>query len=158
MSEPLEGVCIQCPWRLANQGARHPSGFYTKKNLIRLWNQIRGGGWPQSCHLTDPNHPDHVKAGCKPDATPRECPGSVVIVVRELLKLRGPDPEHAIEPEDCDRYLKDRRRHGLKRSGLLYWLLERVKFGGIPFFGGSKVPNVNLDDPAIGLPTYLREG
>ena len=58
--------CTGCPWRTANHGTPHPGGFYRRTNLRRLWARIRQGGGIQSCHPTDPGHPDHMKfAGAK---------------------------------------------------------------------------------------------
>jgi len=156
----IQRPCDNCPWRLANQGKRTPWGFYNKTNLRRLWRQIRGGGAMQSCHPTDPSHPDHIAAGAKPGSTPRECPGSVILVVRELCQLqrmaeeRGSD---AIDVPDITRYLKQRRK-GLTRSGLLYYLISRTVFGGKPLIGEPVLPDVDVDDKTIGLPPELADG
>lgn len=152
---PLKRACEQCPWRLSNHGKRHSGSFYTKANLKRLWNQIRRGGKPQSCHLTDPSHPDHIAAGCKPGAETRECPGSVIVVTREIKRMA--DENNVVGEGAVKRYLVDRPRHGLTKTGLRYWLIERIQFGGVKFFGGPKFPDVE-DDPEIGLPVELREG
>lgn len=154
-AEAVERPCEQCPWRTANQGTKHPYGFYTKKNLTRLWNQIRKGGSAQSCHLTDPAHPDHVAAGCAENAVAKECPGSVILVLRELTSLQ-PKDKSPIDPEHADAYLK-RRKRGLTKYGLWYWLVSRITFGGVPLMGGPKLPNVNIKDPAIDLPAHLKE-
>ena len=87
----LTKPCAQCPWRRSNQGKKHAFGFYTKANLRRLWNQVRGGGNAQSCHLTDPSHPDHIAVGAKADSEARECPGSVIVVKREIAKMANKD-------------------------------------------------------------------
>ena len=76
----MKTACDQCPWRRSNHGKPTRGGFFRKDNLRRLWGQLRGAspdsmGGRQSCHLTDPSHPDHIEAGAKPDAKPRECPG-----------------------------------------------------------------------------------
>jgi hypothetical protein len=149
----LTKPCAQCPWRLANQGKRHPGSFYTKANLRRLWGQVRRGGSPQSCHLTDPRHPDHVAAGAKPDATPLECPGSIILIGREFLKIaEGGD---TMDVAGVERYLA-RRRFGLTRSGVRYWVIQRLHLGQVPLLGGPPIPDVD-DDPAIGLPPELAE-
>ena len=80
-------LCEQCPWRRSNHGKRSPGGFYSQKNLRRLWSEIRSGGGFQTCHLTDPSHPDHVAAGAPQEAKPRECLGSLVLVAREIEVL-----------------------------------------------------------------------
>jgi hypothetical protein len=147
--------CAQCPWRLSNQGKPHEFKFYTKGNLRRLWNQIRRGGRAQSCHLTDPSHPDHVAVGAKPGATVQECPGSVILVLREVKKMANGNS--VIEPEDLDRY-RATRRTGLTNNGIAYWLVSRMHHAGMPFIGGAKLPDVDIDDPEIGLPASLEEG
>jgi hypothetical protein len=149
--------CPQCPWRTANQGKRHFGKFYTKVNLTRLWNQIRKGGGQQTCHLTDPSHPDHVKAGAPESAEVRECPGSVVLVIRELelMATMGNEPGN-ITPEALDEYGR-RRKKGLSKMGIMYWLVSRVQMGGQPIFGGPKLPEVNTEDKDIDLPAYLKE-
>jgi hypothetical protein len=146
--------CEQCPWRLTNHGKKHRFGFYTKSNLRRLWNQVRGGGNKQSCHLTDPAHPDHVAVGAKPGAKAQECPGSVIIVLREVKQMA--DADGVISPEGIDRYRASRKK-GLTKNGLMYWIVKRIQFGNVPFVGGHPLPDV-LDDPEIGLPEKLREG
>lgn len=123
--------CENCPWRKTNHGRRHPGGFFTKANRQRLWNQIRGGGGIQSCHMTDPSHPDHVAHGTPEHATAMECCGSVVLVVRELNRLKELSRPTATQPDEitragCDAYLAETRdRRGLKRDGLLYYMLAR---------------------------------
>lgn len=145
--------CAQCPWRKSNHGKPHKFGFYTKANLRRLWNQIRGGGKPQSCHLTDPSHPDH---GAKPSAKAQECPGAVIIVLREVGKMA--DDKKLINSDGVSRYLRERKKFGLKKSGVLYWVVERIQMAGVPFLGGEKLPEVNDDDPEIGLPEEFEVG
>lgn len=143
--------CAQCPWRLANQGKRHAFGFYTLKNLRRLWKEVRGGSRAQSCHLTDASH---VAVGAKPGAKAKECPGSVVMVVRELRSLEKIQAEHGGVAVKV--YLKERRR-GLTRYGLAYWAMTRVGFANVPFMNpDGPLPLVDDDDPEIGLPESLR--
>ncbi|MCI0421498.1 MAG: hypothetical protein L0312_20115 [Acidobacteria bacterium] len=148
-------ACEHCPWRLANQGKRHRFGFFTRANLTRLWNQLRRGASGQSCHPTDPNHPDHVASGAKPGSTPRECAGSIVLIMRELLSIRGKRNE--VTPETIDRYLAKRKKHGLTKKGILYWLVQRLKLGRVAFIGKGPLPSVDVDDLAIGLPAYLKD-
>lgn len=143
--------CAQCPWRLENQGRPHESGFYTKKNLVRLWNQVRGGGNQQSCHLTDPSHPDHIKAGAKPGAKVQECPGSVILILRELRKMANPKGRI----EDPTMYLATRKK-GLTRKGILYWTMARLTLGHTPL-GDGVLPLVDEHDQTIGLPEDLRD-
>ena len=128
--EATAAPCPQCPWRVANHGKRTPGGFHTKRNRTRLWNQIRKGGAPQGCHLTDPSHPDHIAAGAKEDSTPRECLGSVALVVRELEFMKTLAPGDTITPEHVDAYLAvSKERKGLTQSGIAYVLMERQIFG-----------------------------
>ena len=141
--------CAQCPWRRENQGKRHPHGFYTKRNLLRLWNGLRTGKKPQSCHLTDPNHPDHIAVGCKPDSKPVECIGSVALLARELEHLGTLAPGDVIEPEHVDRYLAESKsRRGLTKAGLMYLLIERNLIGpAIPHPGEwLKSPDLTRPD------------
>lgn len=146
--------CDQCPWRLSNQGKKHKFGFYTKTNLKRLWNQIRGGGKAQSCHMTDPSHPDHVAVGAKPDAKAKECPGSVILIRRELEFLGG--SECYVTEERLKSYQADKSKRRLTKSGLRYWLLERASvFTGTPM-GGVPLPNVDPTDSEIGLPDWIK--
>lgn len=147
--------CPQCPWRISNHGKRHPNGFFTKKNLTRLWKQLRRGGKPQSCHLTDPSHPDHVTAGAPANATAQECPGSVILILREIQRLAGDNGE--VSPLTVDAYLRSRRR-GLTRSGILYWIVQRIQFAGVPLIGGTPLPSVDHADATVDLPEHLKEG
>jgi hypothetical protein len=144
--------CNQCPWRISNQGKRHFGGFYTKKNLTRLWNQVRKGGAPQSCHMTDPGHPDHVQAGCKEGSEPKECLGSVLLVLREIE--RAANDKRAVTAESLQLYRVNRKK-GLTTSGLHYWLISRMQLGGVPLLGGPKLPDVE-EDEGVDLPDYLK--
>jgi hypothetical protein len=143
--------CEQCPWRRSNHGKRHRFGFYTKSNLRRLWKEIRHGGGEQSCHLTDPSHPDHISVGAKPGASAQECPGSVVVVLREVKRMA--DDKGTVTSEGVQRYLQERKR-GLTKAGIFYWVISRMQMGGVPMVGGAKLPAV-ADDPEIGLPKWL---
>ena len=121
--------CDDCPWRKANQGRRHPGGFFRKDNLRRLWNEIRKGGGMQTCHPTDPSQPDHrTYAGAKEGATAQECAGSVILITRELRhagKLGGEEP--VINVEGATLYLAEtRQRKGLSQGGLLWFAFQRA--------------------------------
>lgn len=148
--------CAQCPWRLENQGKDHPYDFYTEENLKRLWDQVRNGGKMQSCHLTDPSHPDHLAVGTKPDAKIQECPGSVILIMREFAKMA--DAEGTIDDDTVLRYIKERSetQGGLTKDGIFYWVVQRLTWGGKPFLGGPVLPEVDDEDPEIGLPEALR--
>ena len=148
-----EKPCPQCPWRKDNQGKRHKNGFYTKQNLTRLWNGCRKGD-THSCHLTDPSHPHHIEAGAPENAKAKECPGVVILAIREMKKATEANNE--MTPASIDRYLAARSK-GLSKDGLLYWGVQRYLMGGVPVMGGPKLPVVDHEDEAIGLPEYLRE-
>lgn len=139
--------CKQFPWRIANHGKRHRHGFYTKRNLTRLWNQIRNGGRAQSCHITDPSTPEHVAAGAKPGTTPMECIGSITLVTRELNYIKTLASGDTIDTTHLNAYRsRSRKRRGLTQSGLIYFLVERHMFGHLP--DCTKW----INDPAIGRP------
>ncbi len=116
---------------------------------------MRGGGQPQSCHLTDPSHPDHIKAGASPNAKAKECPGAVILIMREAARAVEPGTREVNEV-GIKHYQKHRKK-GLTKHGLLYWLVQRITMAGVPFMGGPKLPEVDVDDPEIGLPDYLEE-
>lgn len=144
----MQKPCDQCPWRLSNQGKRHKFGFYTKKNLRRLWGEIRGGGTSQSCHLTDPSHPDHIAVGTKPGAKPKECPGSVILVKREIQKMADP-VDGVVRDASVKSYLAT-NKEGLTRHGVLYWVVRRIQLAGVPFLGAAPLPEVDQNDREIG--------
>jgi hypothetical protein len=146
--------CEQCPWRLANQGKKHKHSFYTKTNLRRIWGQLRRGG-DQSCHLTDPSHPDHIEAGAKPGSKAKECPGSVIVVLREVAQM---SENNTVTNGAVKKYLTTRKRYGLTKRGILFWVVSRIQFGGVPFIGGSKLPMVDVNDKEIGLPVEFETG
>lgn len=147
--------CSQCPWRLANQGKRSPGGFYTKANLRRLWNQVRNGGRRQSCHLTDPSHPDHRAAGAPENAKVQECPGSVILVKRELMKMAN--ESGVITSSGLANYKRIHMKKGLTIQGVRYWVIDRIAFANAPAImgGDGPLPEVDVHDPEIGLPDSL---
>lgn len=134
--------CSHCPWRRANQGTRHPHGWYSKKNLRRLWSGLRSGKAPgMSCHPTDPNNEVPEGHGTPaPDGNqPTECAGALIMVQRELRRFEA----------ESSTYLKTRKR-GLTREGLLWWGVSRCSMAGTPF-GGPSMPLIKDDDPDIGF-------
>lgn len=138
--------CAACPWRVANHGKRHKHSFYTKRNLRRLWNQVRKGGGIQSCHPTDPGHPDH---GAKEDSTALECAGSVILVTRELRNLQRLE-SHGKEAFPMYKALYGR---GLTMEGVFYHAVARNV--PKPIGPGEPLPLVKvsmLDDPTYGRP------
>jgi hypothetical protein len=153
MTDTIHKPCDNCPWRVCNHGKRTKWGFYTKSNLKRLWGQIRRaarGGIAQSCHPTDPSHPDHREAGAKTGSTPVECAGSVILVYRELQKLKDAAPGDIVDGTHIDAYLAQNKQHGLTKKGLLHWLIGRHQMGGTFFGTGPKLPNVDIDEPGVG--------
>ena len=73
---------------------------------------------------------------------------------REIKQMANEKNE--ITNESVMAYLK-RRKKGITKRGVIYWVIERIQMGGVPFFGGPKMIDVE-DDPVIGLPESLREG
>jgi hypothetical protein len=141
--------CQHCPWRAVNHGKRTPWGFYTRRNLTRLWNQIRRGGQPQGCHPTDPSHPDHIAAGAKLGSKTQECAGSVILVMREAQQIASYGTGgRTVDPAAVDAYFH-RHRDGLTKSGVLYWVVGRIAFAGVPFVGERPLPEVDVDEPGI---------
>lgn len=55
-------ACLACPWRLSNQGRPTPGGWYTRRNLDRLWAGLRRGT-RMSCHPTDPRMAELAEDG-----------------------------------------------------------------------------------------------
>jgi hypothetical protein len=61
-----------------------------------------------------------------------------------------------IGPEEVDAYLAKRKK-GLTKPGIIYWLISRLQFGGVPYLGDRPLPKVNIDCDRIALPTFLEE-
>lgn len=89
MKPALPTPCNACPWRLSNQGQRHPGGWYTKANLRRLWVGMRRGE-RMTCHPTDTANPlppgfdpvpEHVEV--------HECGGSLILKQREFMRAQA---------------------------------------------------------------------
>lgn len=153
---PTLAPCAACPWRTANHLKRHKYGFYTKANLTRLWNGLRGGA-PQSCHPTDPGHPDHVACGAEPGSKAVECAGSVILVRREMAAVAAHSTDgRTLGDESVAAYLKARRK-GLTKGGILYWIVQRFGLGSVPFFGGGPLPEVKVNDKRVSLPAFLED-
>lgn len=141
-------ACSACPWRRSNQGKPHPDGWYTKKNLTRLWAGLRSADAPgMSCHPTDSDNPVPEGHATVPEGVEkRECAGSLLIVQRELKRFEA-DPEG---------YTKGRRTRKLTRAGLAYWGLSRAVFGGTPL-GGLAMTAID-EDPDVGVPWWPEDG
>jgi len=132
--------CSYCPWRKENQGKRTPGGWYTKKNLQRLWAGLRRGE-RMSCHPTDPrmNHEEHVcPKGYKPAQdgnTPKECMGGLILQQREVTLAQ--------ELENPNSYFKERPQ-GMTRRGIGRFI-ERAVFGDAI----GPMPRPNIADKSI---------
>jgi hypothetical protein len=81
-------VCATCPWLVKNHGRPHKGGWYSKRNLLRLWNGLRLGKAPGTlCHSTDPNAPDYDgKPGAKPGGE-KPCGGVIALICIETDAL-----------------------------------------------------------------------
>ncbi len=143
--------CESCPWRIANHSKRTKWQFYTQANLRRLWNQIRRGGGAQTCHPTDPSHPDHIAAGAKPGAVKHECAGSVILVLKEFEKIKAIAGDQPISGEHVVRYRAE-NPDGLTDTGLAFWMVQRYQLGGTPLIGEAPLPEVNWQMEGIGRP------
>jgi hypothetical protein len=143
----MSRACAQCPWRKSNQGKSHPDGWYTKKNLQRLWAGMRTGEAPgMTCHPTDPNNP--TPKGWKDvpkEAETKECAGALLLVTRELKLLE----------KDVDGYRKMKRK-GLNKFGLHFWAMVRCHFAGTPV-GGPPIPVIDEDPDIYYEPLALKE-
>lgn len=144
--------CDQCPWRKSNQLKKHKYGFFSKANLTRLWRGIRTGN-TMSCHKTDTGHPDHVACGAKGDQ-PVECAGAVIVALQECEYLAGSDGH--VTPERQEQYKAKHGRRRFTMDAVMYWIFARIQMAGVPFVGGTPLPSVKVDDPAIGLPDFLK--
>lgn len=117
--EPCEG----CPWRASNRDKPHAHGWYTVKNLRRLWRGFRTGLAPgMTCHESDPNveRPPGDKA--PPDgAVTMSCAGAALLVQRELGLLN-----HTAGHLGAYRGWS---RNGLTREGVAY-RVSRAILGG----------------------------
>lgn len=148
VAEASPRACSQCPWRLSNQGKRHPGGWYTKANLRRLWGRLRQGD-PMTCHPTDPENP--LPPGFNPPAEgvkTTECAGALTLQQREVTHFQDICKE---DPRgNALRTYKQRHPGGMTRNGLMA-VVERELFGGVPLLGcGSKMTRPNLNDREIG--------
>lgn len=152
----LPRACAQCPWRLANQGQRHPHGFYTAANLRRLWTGLRTGEAPgMTCHPTDSRMADF--AGYEETAArelAHECTGAVTLVAREVMRFQAicfALDSGALEGTNA---LKEYRRQapkGLTRAGLAE-VVARFLFGDSPLTRAIRVDVRAINDEAVGYP------
>ena len=146
--EPTPSPCKACPWRLANQGTRHPDGWYTKANLRRLWGGLRRGEM-MSCHPTDARLEVSDKAQAAGYTTApehsqtKECVGAHVLTQREFMRFQDD------ASGDFRAYWRLNPR-GLTRNGLAA-LMARALFGGTVAGDGPRLPKPNLNDPETGF-------
>lgn len=140
--------CAQCPWRLANHGQPHPHGFYTKRNLARLWAGLRRGE-RMTCHPTDPEMADFEGYEATADrGVTHECAGALILAQREVAKFSqaAHDAEDAGTNDAMRRY-RDGRRGTMTRDGLAEVVWNTV-VRGVP--GQLDARKVNIGDQEIG--------
>lgn len=144
-----KAACDACPWRVSNQGRRTSGGWYTKKNLRRLWAGLRGGDAPgMTCHPTDPDNPPADDGSQAPEGTEtKECFGALLLVAREIHVLN----DCAGAPDPVKEYRR-RRPKGFTKRGILAWV-QRVMFGGALGEAG-RLPTAVDDDPDIQHPDF----
>jgi hypothetical protein len=142
-------ACAHCPWRLSNQGKRHPHGWYSKVNLRGLWAKLRRGE-RMTCHPTDPTNP--VPEGHRevaPGTVIHECTGGLILQHREVMRLTAACRSADETGGDGFRLYRERHPRGLSREGAAE-LVSRYLFGGLQ---GSKVmTRPDLMDPDVGYP------
>lgn len=142
--------CAGCPWRVANQGKRTAGGWYSRRNLDRLWAGLRRGE-QMTCHPTDDRDPEY---GAPEGATTHECAGALILVLRELRKfeaLAEANPDGT--PAAVQRAYRELSPRGCTREGFGE-IVSRVLFAGVPRFGGLEVRALDLrapvNHPALG--------
>lgn len=146
----MEGMispCAHCPWRKSNHGKPHPHGWYSRKNLRRLWIGLRTGRAPgMTCHPTDTDNLVPEGSLQVPEGTEKkECAGALLLITREL-RLLEKDPKG---------YIKANRGRGLTKDGIAWWALARCQFANVPHVGGPPIPIIE-EDSDIGLPDHVR--
>jgi hypothetical protein len=140
--------CAKCPWRLANQGKRHPHGFYSKTNLRRLWAGLRRGE-RMTCHPTDPAMAEfegyEETAG---RARTHECAGALILQQREVHYFQEAcaAAEAAGEERGGLRRYRRERPKGLMRDGLM--MVVGMFTFRLP--GELEMARPNLNEPAVG--------
>lgn len=143
----LPQPCKECPWRQANQRQRHPHGFYTMKNLRRLWAGLRRGV-RMTCHPTDPRMVDYegYEKTAEVSST-HECMGALILVQREVMRFQG-----CCEARQRDSFKRYRLKSpkGMTRVGLAE-VVQRYLFGGTPF-DSLKMAQPDLNMEGIGHP------
>ena len=140
--------CAHCPWRKANQGKPHPHGWYSKKNLRRLWAGLRSGNAPgMTCHPTDPDNvvPDGATAAPE-DIDTRECAGALILQAREMKRFEAECAAvDAAGEGDAIKQYRAKHPKGFTHGGLLSFV-ERVVFAGSPLGGPAIAVDLSLED------------
>jgi hypothetical protein len=91
-------ICETCPWLRKNHG-RPPKegwykGWYTERNLRRLWTGLRTGAAPgMICHSTDPNNAEYGGPGKVKAGHLQECGGAVLLVALNLKAVEEGRPQ-----------------------------------------------------------------
>lgn len=149
------GPCSACPWRTANQGTRHPHGWYTKANLRRLWSGLRRGE-RMTCHPTDPDNlvPEGGRAVPEHVAT-RECTGALILVQRELQRIN----DDVLAGGNLTAYRRDNPK-GLTREGMAVHFANLQWGGALPGTLPMAKPNLNDTEVAYAelTPWEVRHG
>ena len=146
-------ACDDCPWRRSNAGRKTKGGWYTKKNIRRLWAGLRSGDAPgMTCHPTDADHDTEDGSQAVPDGTQaKECYGSLLLVGREMNSFSGLC-ETAAAGQGFKLY-KSLRPKGLTRYGLMHWT-ERFMLGHTIFGGNIPLPRTFDEDADIQHPDF----
>lgn len=92
-------VCETCPWLIKNHGKRKPVGWYSKRNLRRLWTGLRTGDAPgMICHSTDPDADGYGgHANIKPGRT-SECGGAITLILMNMNAIAEGKPQPIQSP------------------------------------------------------------
>lgn len=145
--------CKFCPWRLSNQGQKHPHKFYTPANLKRLWKGLRDGA-RMSCHPTDPRMAEFEGYEALADReVTHECSGALVIVQREFMVFQNMALADPKGKKVLQNYRKA-RPNGMTRYGLIA-VSERAMLGGT-ILNPVRMARPNLGDTEIGYPAIDR--
>jgi hypothetical protein len=142
----MRSPCDTCPWRLANRGKPLPVGWFSKKNLARLWSKLRRGE-SMSCHksVADSKMVDNPKPASE-GTQEQECAGAAILQQREFTRLQD---ALTLEGKLGYQCYKDKHPNGLTKNGART-IVERHMYGDVPFVGRSKNLPVNLNEPGIG--------
>jgi hypothetical protein len=148
---PTPSPCSECPWRVSNRGRANQHGFYTARNLARLWSGLRRGQ-RMTCHPTDPHMSDF--AGYEDTAVrtvTHECAGAAILVQRELARFQ--DAAHAAESEgqrDAFRRYRAGRKKTMTFAGLQAAVTTYL-FGAAPppFGDGLPTRKMDLNEPDV---------